>query len=212
MRMERLIGIMCVLADAQRTTIGALAERFEVSTRTIARDLDTLGQAGVPLVTFPGAGGGVGVVEGFKVRRDLLSTHDAAALYAALDGLRSVDGDQAVTQLIARLVPGADENAQATASGPIALDLSSWFADGIAQEKLALLLDAVRERRCARIEYIARSGRSARTVEPARLVYKQSSWYLHAFCREREAIRLSLNRRNASRSRQKAWRYQLDCL
>ena len=45
MRMERLIGIMCVLADAQRTTIGALAERFEVSTRTIARDLDTLGQA-----------------------------------------------------------------------------------------------------------------------------------------------------------------------
>ena len=66
MRMERLIGIMCVLADAQRTTIGALAERFEVSTRTIARDLDTLGQAGVPLVTFPGAGGGVGVVEGFK--------------------------------------------------------------------------------------------------------------------------------------------------
>lgn len=85
MRMERLIGIMCVLADAQRTTIGALAERFEVSTRTIARDLDTLGQAGVPLVTFPGAGGGVGVVEGFKVRRDLLSTHDAAALYAAPD-------------------------------------------------------------------------------------------------------------------------------
>ena len=64
MRMERLIGIMCVLADAQRTTIGALAERFEVSTRTIARDLDTLGQAGVPLVTFPGAGGGVGVVAG----------------------------------------------------------------------------------------------------------------------------------------------------
>lgn len=124
MRMERLIGIMCVLADAQRTTIGALAERFEVSTRTIARDLDALGRAGVPLVTFPGAGGGVGVVEGFKVRRDLLSTHDAAALYAALDGLRSIDGDQAVTQLIARLVPGADVGPQVAAGGPLVLDLS----------------------------------------------------------------------------------------
>lgn len=190
MRMERLIGIMCVLADTQRTTIRALAERFEVSTRTIARDLDALGRAGVPLVTFPGAGGGVGVVEGFKVRRDLLSTHDAAALYAALDGLRSVDGDQAVTQLIARLVPGADANPRAAAGGPIALDLSSWFADGVVQEKLALLLDAVRGRRCARIEYVARSGRGTRVVEPARLVYKQSSWYLHAFCREREAFRL----------------------
>ena len=190
MRMERLIGIMCVLADARRTTIGALAERFEVSTRTIARDLDTLGQAGVPLVTFPGAGGGVGVVEGFKVRRDLLSTHDAAALYAALDGLRSIDGDTAVTQLIARLVPGADAGARVAPDGPIALDLSSWFADGVAQEKLALLLDAVRERRCVRIEYVARSGRGERVVEPARLVYKQSSWYLHAFCRKREAFRL----------------------
>ena len=190
MRMERLIGIMCVLADAQRTTIGALAERFEVSTRTIARDLDALGRAGVPLVPFPGAGGGVGVVEGFKVRRDLLSTHDAAALYAALDGLRSIDGDQAVTQLIARLVPGADAGPQVAAGGPLVLDLSSWFDDAVVQEKLAMLLDAVRERRCARIEYVARSGRSARVVEPARLVYKQSSWYLHAFCREREAFRL----------------------
>lgn len=190
MRMERLIGIMCVLADTRRTTIGALAERFEVSTRTIARDLDTLGQAGVPLVTFPGAGGGVGVVEGFKVRRDLLSTHDAAALYAALDGLRSIDGDTAVTQLIARLVPGADAGARVAPDGPIALDLSSWFADGVGREKLALLLDAVRERRCVRLEYVARSGRGERVVEPVRLVYKQSSWYLHAFCRKREAFRL----------------------
>lgn len=191
MRMERLIGIMCVLADTRRTTIGALAERFEVSTRTIARDLDTLGQAGVPLVTFPGAGGGVGVAEGFKVRRDLLSTHDAAALHAALDGLRSIDGDQAVTQLIARLVPGAEAAPRAAQpSGPISLDLSSWFDDAVVQEKLAALLGAVRTRRCVRLEYVARSGRGARTVEPARIVYKQSSWYLHAFCREREAFRL----------------------
>lgn len=190
MRMERLIGIMCVLADVRRTTIGALAERFEVSARTIARDLDTLKQAGIPLVTFPGAGGGVGVIESFKVRRNLLSTHDVAKLYAALDGLRSIDGDQAVTRLIARLVPNADMNTRVAVDGLIALDLSSWFADGVEQEKLALLLDAARDRHCTRIEYIARSGRAARVVEPLRLIYKQSSWYLHAFCRERKALRL----------------------
>lgn len=190
MRMERLIGIMCALADTRRTTIGALAERFEVSPRTISRDLDALAGAGVPLVTFPGANGGVGVIEGFKVRRDLLTASDATALHAALDGLRSIDGDQAVTQLIARLVPGAEADGRAGANGPIALDLSSWFADGIVQEKFARLLDAVRERRCVRLEYISRSGRGSRVIEPARLVYKQSSWYLHAFCCERKAFRL----------------------
>lgn len=187
MRMERLIGIMCVLADTKRTTIGALAERFEVSKRTIARDLEALELAGVPLVTFPGAGGGVGTLEGFKVRRDLLSLDDRAALYAALDGLRSIDGDQAVTQLIARLVPGSEASGP---DGPLTIDLSPWFLDSVAQEKLGRLTDAVRERRCVRLEYVSRSGRAGRTVEPAKLVYRQTGWYLHAYCRTREAFRL----------------------
>ena len=149
-----------------------------MSKRTIARDLEALELAGVPLVTFPGAGGGVGTLEGFKVRRDLLSLDDRAALYAALDGLRSIDGDQAVTQLIARLVPGAEA---AGPDGPLTIDLSSWFLDGVAQEKLGRLTDAVRERRCVRLEYVSRSGRAGRTVEPAKLVYRQTGWYLHAY-------------------------------
>lgn len=202
MRTERLLGIMGVLADTRHTTIGALAARFEVSKRTIARDLDVLAQAGVPLVTTPGAHGGVGVLDGFKVRRDLLSTHDAAMLHAALEALRSIDGDKAVTQLIARLVPGAGARggadaatvdgraANATADdAPVAIDFSSWFADGIVQEKLSCLLEAVRGRRCVRLVYVSRSGRGARTVEPMQLLFRQTSWYLRAFCRTRAEVR-----------------------
>lgn len=202
MRTERLLGIMGVLADTRHTTIGTLAARFEVSKRTIARDLDVLAQAGVPLVTTPGAHGGVGVLDGFKVRRDLLSTHDAAMLHAALEALRSVDGDKAVTQLIARLVPSAGARGgadAATADGraanataddaPVAIDFSSWFADGIVQEKLSCLLEAVRGRRCVRLVYVSRSGRGARTVEPMQLLFRQTSWYLCAFCRTRAEVR-----------------------
>ncbi len=132
------------------------------------------------------------------MRRDLLSLDDTAALYAALDGLRSIDGDQAVTQLIARLVPGSEASGS---GGPLVLDLSSWFLDTVAQEKLGRLPDAVRERRCARLEYVSRSGRAARAVEPAKLVYRQSGWYLHAFCRTREAFRLFKLKRIAALER-----------
>lgn len=194
MRTERLLGIMSVLADTRRTTIGALAQRFEVSKRTIARDLEVLERAGVPLVTFTGAKGGVGVLEGFKVRRDLLTAGDASALRAGLEALLSVDGDRAVAQLIARLVPSPDEAEAKTgetgAQGPLAIDLSSWFADSIAQEKLTCLLKAARERRCVRLAYVSRTGRSTRVVEPAKLLFRQTSWYLHAYCRTREEFRL----------------------
>ena len=183
---ERFFGDLDTVIGTEKDYV-ALAERFEVSKRTIARDLEALELAGVPLVTFPGAGGGVGTLEGFKVRRDLLSLDDRAALYAALDGLRSIDGDQAVTQLIARLVPGSEASGP---DGPLTIDLSPWFLDSVAQEKLGRLTDAVRERRCVRLEYVSRSGRAGRTVEPAKLVYRQTGWYLHAYCRTREAFRL----------------------
>lgn len=194
MRTERLLGIISVLADTRRTTIGALAQRFEVSKRTIARDLEVLERAGVPLVTFPGAKGGVGVLESFKVRRDLLTAGDASALRAGLEALLSVDGDRIVAQLIARLVPSSDEAGantdEVSTDSPLAIDLSPWFADSIVKEKLTCLLEAARERRCVQLAYVSRTGRSTRVVEPTKLLFRQTSWYLHAYCRTREEFRL----------------------
>lgn len=70
MKIDRLLGILSVLANTERITIQELAERFEVSKRTIFRDLDTLNQSGVPIVTYSGIGGGVAIVEGYKLRRN----------------------------------------------------------------------------------------------------------------------------------------------
>ena len=63
MKIDRILGILNVLANTYRTTIQELAERFEVSKRTIFRDLDTLNESGVPIVTYSGIGGGVAVIE-----------------------------------------------------------------------------------------------------------------------------------------------------
>lgn len=196
MKTERLVGLMCALADGGRTTIGQLAERFEVSKRTIARDLETLNRAGVPVVTFPGAGGGVGVAEGYRVRRSLLTESDAQNLHAALDGLRSMQDDDELAALAAKLVPLPP--AEAFEGSELVIDLSSWFADDVEHGKFERLRDAVRTRRCARFDYVSRTGRKVRVVEPCKLVYKHPSWYLYALCRERDAFRLFKLKRMAS--------------
>ena len=67
MKIARLIGILSILLQQPKTTAAELAERFEVSTRTIYRDIDVICQAGIPLVTTQGIGGGVAIMDGFKI-------------------------------------------------------------------------------------------------------------------------------------------------
>ena len=73
MKISRLLGILNVLVNKDRVTVKELAERFEVSKRTIFRDLDTLNEAGIPIVSYSGIGGVVSVIEGYKYNKSLFS-------------------------------------------------------------------------------------------------------------------------------------------
>lgn len=196
MRIQRLLALVCVLADNEKVTVRELAERFEVSRRTIFRDLEALNCAGIPIVSQPGREGGVCVMEGYKVARSVLSSDDARRLFSALDGLRSIDGDPSTSGLIARLVPEREQGARAASR--YAIDLSSWFKDSVVGKKLRALAEAIDDARCVSMDYISRSIRRTRVVEPRRLVFKQSDWYLHAFCRTRGEFRLFKLRRIAA--------------
>lgn len=196
MRIQRLLGLLWVLAETDRITVRELADRFEVSRRTILRDLDTLNCAGIPIVSQPGAGGGVSVVEGYRIHKKILSEGDTEKLLTALNGLKSIDGDNGVNSLLAKLVP-EDEGAVFSKSQYV-ISLSSWFADSIIQEKAAALHRAICQRRMVVMEYVSGSGRCRRTVEPHKLIFKQSDWYLYGFCHEREDFRLFKLRRIVS--------------
>lgn len=196
MRIQRLLALVCVLADNEKVTVRELAERFEVSRRTIFRDLEALNCAGIPIVSQPGREGGVSVMEGYKVARSVLSSDDARRLFSALDGLRSIDGDPSASGLIARLVPEREQGA--LAASRYAIDLSSWFEDSVVGEKLRSLAEAIDGLRCVSMDYISRSARRTRVVEPRQLIFKQSDWYLYAFCRTRQELRLFKLRRIAA--------------
>lgn len=193
MKIDRLLGLLSILANTDKITVQELANRFEVSKRTIFRDLDTLSRAGIPIISYPGIGGGVAIIEGYKLKNQVLSADDIKNIFTALNGLKSIDNNHSISNLIAKLVP-EKENIVFSQSDYV-IDLSSWFRDSITHEKAIKLHQAICKQKCVRLEYISRKDRLKRIVEPHKLVFKQSDWYIYAFCKEREDFRLfRLNR------------------
>lgn len=188
MKINRLLGILNVLANTDRTTIQELAERFEVSKRTIFRDLDTLNETGVPIVTYSGIGGGVAILEGYKLKSNILSKNDIKNVFTALNGLMSIDESTDLTNLLAKLIP--EETSTVFSQSDYVIDLSSWFQDSITQEKVSDLHKAIKNQNCIYLEYISKRSRSSRIIHPHKLVFKQSYWYLYAFCEDNQEFRL----------------------
>lgn len=196
MKTDRLLGLLSILADTDKITIRELSERLEVSKRTIYRDLEALNLAGIPIISYPGARGGVSIMDGYRVDTRVLTGDDKTRIYTALNGLKSIEQDPAITNLIAKLVP--EQGAAVFSQSGYLIDLSSWFSDSVVHEKITALGRAVRDHRCIRMEYISRNARLSRIVEPHKLVFKQSDWYLYGYCRERMDFRLFKIRRIAS--------------
>lgn len=190
MTIDRLIGILAVLLREGRVTAGDLADRFEVSVRTIRRDIDRLCRAGIPLCTVRGAGGGISIMEGYAMDRTVLTDADRGAILAGLRSLDSVSGTGYYRQLMEKL-PSAEA---AAGDDCVVIDLASWYGPTLGP-RLELLKGACARRELVRFTYCAPNGDSLRTVEPCRLVFRWSSWYLWGWCREREDFRLfKLNR------------------
>ena len=104
MKLDRLIGILSLLLQKERVTAPELAEQFEVSRRTIQRDIESLCRAGIPISTSQGTGGGISIMEGYRVDRTLLTAPEMQAILAGLRSLDSVSGTRRYAQLMEKTV------------------------------------------------------------------------------------------------------------
>lgn len=102
--------------------------------------------------------------------------------------MKSIDDNSSITNLIAKLVP--EDEATVFSQSDYVIDLSSWFNDGTTHEKAMKLHQAICQHKCVRLEYVSKSCRSVRVIEPHKLVFKQSYWYIYVFCQERNDFRL----------------------
>ena len=192
MKIDRLIGILSVLLQEEKTTAPELAERFEVSRRTINRDIEDLCKAGIPIRTTQGTGGGISIMDGYRMDRTILTSKDMQMILAGLRSLDSVSGSSYYGRLMEKIQAGSSEFIIGRDS--ILIDLSSWYRETLAP-KIETIQDAIGDRRSIRFLYYAPSGESRRTVEPYYLVFRWASWYLWAWCTDRKDYRLfKLNR------------------
>lgn len=188
MKIDRLFGILTVLLRQGSATMPQLARRFEVSTRTISRDIDALCRAGIPLVTTQGWGGGVFIAEGYRLDPSLLTLPELDLLLAGVEGVGTVTHPAQLAALLEKL------SSPAAPPPPMSIDLASHYRGPLSQ-KAALICQAIRQNRLVTFLYCSEKGESRRTAEPVRLFYRWDAWYLWAFCRTRQAPRLfKLNR------------------
>lgn len=180
----------------ERKRIGApeLARMFEVSTRTIYRDIESLAMAGVPVFAWRGSKGGIGIAEGYKIDEGVFTASDIGTLLTGLDGFASLmpGGETArVLPKIRRLIPPeqVDEIRQKTER--FVVDPTPWRRVSSTQALLKKITHALNERQLLTFAYADREGRkSERCVEPCQLLLKEMHWYLHGYCRMRDDFRL----------------------
>lgn len=192
MKVERMIGILSILLQQDKVTAPYLAEMFEVSRRTINRDIEALCMAGIPIATVPGQNGGISIMEGYRIDRTLLSTSDMQAILAGLRSLDSVSGTNRYAQLMEKLSAGA--SGLLTGDAHICVNLSSWYKDTLTP-KIEQLHHAIDSSRQISFTYYAPKGESSRTIEPCRLIFQWAGWYVWGWCVMRQDFRLfKLNR------------------
>jgi predicted DNA-binding transcriptional regulator YafY len=185
MKLDRLIGIFTVLLQQEKSNAPALAERFGVSRRTILRDIDALGLAGIPIVTMRGEGGGIAMMAGYKVNKTALTTEELQMLIAGLKGMDSVSKTSQFELLMDKLAPGG---AAVSLGSSMVIDLSSHYKDSIA-DKINMFKQAIAERKTVAFDYYYPKGEMPREIEPYVLEFRWSAWYVFGFCPLRQDFR-----------------------
>ncbi|MBR2811266.1 MAG: YafY family transcriptional regulator [Solobacterium sp.] len=190
MRTDRLIAILSVLLQRKSVTAPQLAEMFEVSRRTIARDIEALNMAGIPIVTKPGVNGGVSLLEGYRLDHTVFTKKEMQDLLAGLRSLDSVEGSNRYTQLMNKLSAGASVRRDDT----VLINLAAWNKTAVSR-KIERIRKAIEEGLTLQFAYDSQSGHTSRKIEPYYLIFEWSRWYVYGYDIQKEDFRLfKLNR------------------
>ena len=185
MKLDRLIGIITTLQQKKQVTAPYLAEKFEVSRRTILRDIDDICKAGIPIVTTQGMGGGISIMDGFSLDTTVFTRDELAAIFA---GLKTLDTLLPASQA-GRLASKLGGDSAVALSDYMMIDLSSFYRDSLA-EKMEQIKQAIETRRCITFHYYYNKGEADKRIEPYMILFKWSNWYVFGYCKERQDFRM----------------------
>lgn len=178
MQESRLFRIIYYLLDNGKSTAPELAEKFEVSVRTIYRDIDIISSMGIPVYAMQGKGGGITLLDNFVLDKSLLSTREKEQILMALQGIIATEpnnSDELLTKLGSLF--------QTKNTNWIEVDFSNWVKRNPSQDIFQLMKSAIFSRNVISFQYFSSNRESTeRRVEPLKLVFKSKDWYLYGFC------------------------------
>ncbi len=181
MQINRLFEIVYILLEKKSVTAKEIAEHFEVSTRTIYRDIEVLSTAGIPVYMNKGKGGGISLLPNFVLNKTVLTESEKADILTSLkavSSIRHIDADTAVSKLSSLF---GESN-----SDWIEIDFSTWVNADEEKNMFNSIKTAILSKKLIMFSYSSGKGESTtREVEPLKLCYKGSSWYLYGYCKKR---------------------------
>jgi len=178
MQMNRLFEIVYILLNKKTTTAKELAERFEVSVRTIYRDIDMLSSAGIPVYASQGKGGGISLLDDYVLNKSVLTEDEQNEILFALQSL-TVTQNPETDKVLSKLSSLFNKSK----TNWIEVDLSPWGSDKNKTCEFTILKNAILNHQIIEFTYFNTSGeKSSRKVEPIKLIFKVHAWYLQGFC------------------------------
>lgn len=185
MKENRYFQMVYLLLEKGNMTAPELAEYFEVSVRTIYRDIDILSSAGIPIYAARGKGGGIFIQDNFVLNKSVLSEEEQKQILMALQGIRIVE-DEDTKLLLSKL----SSVFQKQNVNWLEIDFSSWTKTGAGKENFKKLHSAVFQSKLVSFYYYSGKGEAIqRVVEPLKLVFKSMDWYLYGYCTSRKDFR-----------------------
>lgn len=181
MQINRLFEIVYILLDKKTVTARELSQRFEVSPRTIYRDVETLSAAGIPVYMSKGKGGGISLLPDFVLNKTVLTDGEKQNILSSLQAVNAVNlsGTDTALHKLSTLFGGADADW-------IEVDFSSWANAKEETERFNAIKAAILNRQVISFSYSGADGKlTSREVEPLKLCFKSSAWYLYGYCRYR---------------------------
>lgn len=186
MQINRLFEIVYMLFNQKTITARELAQHFEVSQRTIYRDIDTLSQSGIPIYTNKGKGGGISILPQFVLNKSVLSDVEQNEILSALQGLNALNIPN-IDPVLSKLAALFNKNNTSW----IDVNFSHWGSDDSEIEKFMSLKNTILEKKVITFDYYSSYGEKlTRSVEPLKLVFKGRGWYLYGYCRLKNDYRM----------------------
>lgn len=191
MQVNRLFEIIYILLDKKTVTAKMLADKFEVSTRTIYRDIEILSASGIPVYMSRGSGGGISILPDFILNKSVLTDKEKSDILSAVKAVSAVNFADTKSAL-RKLGSMFGENS----ANWIEVDFSQWTKNSDEADSFSVLKSAVLLCNLVSFSYSNNKGeKSFRTVEPYKLCFKGGAWYLYGYCRLRQDFRFFKLRR-----------------